>query len=453
MNWGGNGGWADNTPGVFPDTLQISFNGLKSIYEIDLFTAQDTPSLPLFEPDADLTFTNWGITAFTLQYLDANGVWQNVPGGSVTGNHNVWRKINFVTVNASAIRIIVNAAGDNYSRVVELEAWGTDLQGGSNPTAGGANLAWWYLDQSSGDCIREPYGIIHNYQTNNPTNPLAKGQIDALLQQMYDQGMRRLRIPIFFGHGLNTGTVLDSSGGNLSAQDRQNLTDLLNTIRSIGFLEVLPSFMAVGAYNDPVNPSYLFDETHYQENWQLIQNLRPIFVNSGLFYRFDLGNELMPVLSQTSGGVQRNMLLYTQRLWSDYANTYGKNDTVGFSVIGGGGDATGRLASLPSVYGSNAPYLLAINIYEDAYNNFIADRNQLQSMGPPWSGWGWIIAETFFNDAANAAAFRQAINATGQTVFYLTQWPETNPRGVGVLCYEVNVGGPAAFWNYSGYGF
>jgi hypothetical protein len=40
-NWGNGGGWADGTPGTFPDSVQIAFNGSKTIDRVVLYTLQD----------------------------------------------------------------------------------------------------------------------------------------------------------------------------------------------------------------------------------------------------------------------------------------------------------------------------------------------------------------------------------------------------------------------------
>lgn len=124
VNWGGNGGWADNTPGVFPDTLQINFNGSKWINEIDVFTSQDYGTGTPVDPTPDMTFTQWGVTSFDLKYLDATGNYQLIPGAHITGNNKVWRKITFPAIQTSSVLVVVNGAADGYSRIVELEAWG-----------------------------------------------------------------------------------------------------------------------------------------------------------------------------------------------------------------------------------------------------------------------------------------------------------------------------------------
>jgi glucose/arabinose dehydrogenase len=49
--------------------------------------------------------------------------WIDVPGGNVTGNNLVWRRIVFSPVTTDAIRVAVNSALAGYSRIVEVEAW------------------------------------------------------------------------------------------------------------------------------------------------------------------------------------------------------------------------------------------------------------------------------------------------------------------------------------------
>ena len=49
--------------------------------------------------------------------------WLNVPGGQITGNNHVWRKLTFAGINTTKIRVVVNKALDGYSRIVEIEAY------------------------------------------------------------------------------------------------------------------------------------------------------------------------------------------------------------------------------------------------------------------------------------------------------------------------------------------
>jgi hypothetical protein len=122
VNWGAGGGWADGTPGEFPDTMDVEFSDAMSIDEVDVFTTQDTWWNPI-EPVEALSFLNYGITAFEVQYFDGDN-WLTVPGGTVTDNTMIWRKFTFAPVMAEKIRVKINAAKSPYSALVELEAYG-----------------------------------------------------------------------------------------------------------------------------------------------------------------------------------------------------------------------------------------------------------------------------------------------------------------------------------------
>jgi hypothetical protein len=93
---------------------------------VDVFTAADSPThLTRADPSPTQTFTSFGITAFDVQYWTGSA-WATVPGGSITANNLLWRKITFPAVTTQKIRVVVNAAVDGVARIVELEAWGTD---------------------------------------------------------------------------------------------------------------------------------------------------------------------------------------------------------------------------------------------------------------------------------------------------------------------------------------
>ena len=114
--------WNDDAPpNTFPDSLQIDFNGSKTITEIDVVTVQDHLEWPV-EPTESMTFGLYGLTAYEVQYWN-NSTWVTIPGGSVSGNNKVWLKFTFAAINTSKIRVLASASGDGYSRLVELEAW------------------------------------------------------------------------------------------------------------------------------------------------------------------------------------------------------------------------------------------------------------------------------------------------------------------------------------------
>jgi hypothetical protein len=106
---------------VWPDWLEVRFNGLQTIEEIDVFTLQDNYAAPV-EPTPTTTFNLSGIANFTIEYWNGS-VWQVVPNGTVTGNTLVWRQFVFPALTTSKIRVLVQQAPDRYTRITEVEAY------------------------------------------------------------------------------------------------------------------------------------------------------------------------------------------------------------------------------------------------------------------------------------------------------------------------------------------
>jgi len=121
LNWGNNGGWNDATGEAWPDWLQVTFSGMKTIGEIDVFTLQDNYTPPAV-PTLSMTFADDGITDFQVQYWTGSA-WATVPGGAVTGNRNVWRQFQFAPISTDRIRVLVANSLNMYSRITEVEAW------------------------------------------------------------------------------------------------------------------------------------------------------------------------------------------------------------------------------------------------------------------------------------------------------------------------------------------
>jgi parallel beta-helix repeat protein len=121
-NYASGGVWADGTPGVFPDNVQVSFIAGQTINEIDVYTLKDDFNSGSTVTDTT-TFNSYGITNFNVQYW-TGAAWVDVPGGAVTGNNLVKRKFQFPNITTDKIRVLVNDSADHYfSRVVEIEAF------------------------------------------------------------------------------------------------------------------------------------------------------------------------------------------------------------------------------------------------------------------------------------------------------------------------------------------
>ena len=295
---------------------------------------------------------------------------------------------------------------------------------------GGSNYAWYHLDPN---CVRNPYGTIPNYDTAAP-------EIDQQLEAMFRNGQRRLRIPIYHGRGIAGGTNMESRGGDLTPKCRDNLRRLLATVRRIGFAEIIVGFFPQG----PNNPARwtTFQPDFYEENWQLISNLRPLITAARIRYHIDLWNEGSP------GARQPIILEYCQRLWNQYAAAFGMRDTLGFSIIPG----PDRLQLVSTVYGNSPfgnhgpPRVLDLHFYKDAGTRFASARAILRAAGYRQP---WILGESYYNDSAEARALRDAIRATHQKVLFLLQWPVT----ADAACRDVSLAPPTDFSNYMAEGF
>lgn len=303
---------------------------------------------------------------------------------------------------------------------------------------GGSNYHFYRMD----GCNREPYGVLKNFHTARP-------QIENDLTQMYVNGQRRLRIGIFHGRGLNSGTLIDSTGGNIDPQYRQNLADLLATIRVIGYDEIQFAFFPQ-AQNNPGNwPSGLWsstNESYFQENWNLVYNLMPILRASGLHFTVDLGNELF-LPERTFQNLPSNRATYGTKLWANFRTVFTIGESVGFSVRPG---KIGDLSEARMIYGDNPPYTLSIHMYGDYYNMVRRAHSELNSAN--YKHAGLVIGEIPYNDAAAANQVNSASLTIGnRPIHFLTQWP-LQP---GAACADtgVNVAPPLDFGNYIIYGF
>ena len=122
MNWGNNGGWNDGTRNIWPDTLEVGFNGNKLINEIRVFTVQNDFRNPV-EPTPLTPANLYGIEDFDVQYWDGDS-WETVLGGQVVGNDKAMRIFIFPDVTTTKIRVVVNKGRSYWSRITEVEAFG-----------------------------------------------------------------------------------------------------------------------------------------------------------------------------------------------------------------------------------------------------------------------------------------------------------------------------------------
>jgi hypothetical protein len=107
--WDQGQGWNDATLDAYPDSVTITFAAPAPISSVALYTL-DSAAYPASQE---------GIVDVDLELL-VDGKWQTV--GTVRGNARGLISAAFPAVAAGAVRAIVLAARDHYSRVIELQA-------------------------------------------------------------------------------------------------------------------------------------------------------------------------------------------------------------------------------------------------------------------------------------------------------------------------------------------
>jgi len=295
---------------------------------------------------------------------------------------------------------------------------------------GGSNYGWYNIDTSAinqnRNC-REQFGIIANYHQQNVSSTVRQQ-----LATMFQNGQRRLRVPIFHASDLSSGTVLRSAGGNLTGEGRRNLANFLADIKAAGFQEILVGFHPISRSSPHTWVNY--DPAIAQENWNLIQNLRPIIRGANIDYKIDLWNE------GAASSTQSFARQYTGELWSLYNAAYGKSDTVGFSVATGsrveaanpdrsviGNLAADRYTVMKQVYdetGYGAPTVWDFHFYDDLDRKFKKVDDAMISNG---DNTNIIIGETYYQ-GLTALSQIQSITTT-RDILAVYAWPVTEARG------------------------
>ena len=295
---------------------------------------------------------------------------------------------------------------------------------------GGSTLNWYRLDPG---CEREPYGIIANYH-----EPGVRRRVRKQLFALRMAGQDRISVSLYHqrpeipsADGRVTGTVLDSSDGRLHPQMEQNLLDYLADIRRAAFVELVFRYHPLGP-NDVRNEEGWNDSLR-DENWSLIASIEPLLRASGMRYSTDLFAEGMPRARNVSSVIFDNVPQfedwsdYARFVWRAYADTFGTDNTLGFSFVSDT-NATridARARHMDYIYGSRRPARLGFSLYgspdRDEAWIFREYRRQLEDEG--WGSLDWVIAETWYHDATAAKAIQAAIGETGKRVDFLVQWP------------------------------
>ncbi len=125
LTYASSGTWKDATVGLWPDALEVRFNGgAKRIHRIVVYGVRDD-FLTSADPTTQTVGTLYTLQKFNVQYWSGTA-WVTVPNGAVDGNNKVMTVFQFPAVDTPKIRVEVLRAADGFSRIVELEAWASE---------------------------------------------------------------------------------------------------------------------------------------------------------------------------------------------------------------------------------------------------------------------------------------------------------------------------------------
>ncbi len=252
-------------------------------------------------------------------------------------------------------------------------------------------------------------------------------EVERQLRAMRAQGQEQIALMIWFSIFMPGQEnivwdkhMINATGGQWNSQMKQNLYNLLQKIDSLGFKKVQLRF-AQQWLSDPHEWDQWY-ETRYTQNKSFILQGRSIALkaleNSNVEILFDLGAE--------QGGFRKGQSSsYTKRLWQEYVQEFGSDDSYGFSFA----TTADRVERMWKIYQEVGvfPKLLALDVYGkeegEIFNTLKAVHQVMQRFGH--QSIPVLIQETYYNDFVSANEFIQARNELGMNIFAVLQWPFT----------------------------
>jgi hypothetical protein len=255
-----------------------------------------------------------------------------------------------------------------------------------------------------------------------------RDEVATQLREMFEHGQRKITLVLWFApltfpgvQGNRWGHVLNSYGGSLSEQHRQNVVELLALVKQTGYNQI--NFRFANTLTAHVSQWTEWQPAQFQENWAFVDSVRSLVVaNTDLPVIFDLGVEQANELLATSQLRQ----LYLRRTWRLYTDAHGPADCCGCSVLHGAHGLILMLRQFASV-GLPYPGCYCFDAYLDIYRVLTgaaqALRNANEITKPVY------IQETCYNDAGMCSEIKRAIVDTPDLNFKcIFQWPRDCSR-------------------------
>jgi hypothetical protein len=275
----------------------------------------------------------------------------------------------------------------------------------------GVNYDWYAIT----NCQSHAGGVISD-------GDVGQTRIRRQLAAMHAAGIRKLRTFIWNMHdaGGQLWGVVSSAGGTLTPTAHENLIAYLRDVRAAGF-EQLEIVFGPEWTNDPIGyPENHWDPAMFDENWNLIRSVRRIVKEYGPpITTFDLINEGAP---SSYLATTQQLVDYDARIYANYVDAFGNADVTISSIIDSG-DA-GRLGNLVDALRSTGrplPRWFEIHSYTPTL------LQDLQAVDATLTAKGLTqpiaLAETYYDDAANAAGIRQVVASSTRPLLEVSEWP------------------------------
>ncbi len=281
------------------------------------------------------------------------------------------------------------------------------------------------------DSNTDPAWNANNFFLTVGELPYDRAQVSSQLTTMFNNGQRKIAIPIWFSvfgnnfppEQLFEKHMLRIDNGKLTVEQENNLIYLLNEISRTGYNEVVIRFNAQWL-SQPDKWTEWKEET-YQKNlsfiFRTIDIINQTLANSNTKILYDLGGEL--------GGLnQGSSSRYVKTLWTDYITKYGNNNSYGFSVIYDDAHENLLHTYIEEIKNINKPLPseYAIDLYCRDITPISAVRKIKNILDSQNEGHkNIIIQETYYNDTDNFNKIIKGSVDSNLKIRTIYQWPLT----------------------------
>ena len=245
----------------------------------------------------------------------------------------------------------------------------------------------------------------------------ASGKVDEDFREMRSAGQKKMALVIWhMTHAKAVecaGFTVSSNGGQLPPRVMRNLATLLKRAKADGYDEVQVRFAPMGG-NSP-DRWKKWNQDKFDENWSVISSTaEQLKQGDAPRLVFDLGVEL-------GGRKCDSCASYVTRLWKNYVEKFGPEDSYGFSIAAAPGRVTLLIEALRA--GGPLPDEIALDVYKNARNAVARAGEEAKAAGIAKPTF--LIQETYYDEPGTLNEIREGASRSGAKIRAIMQWPVT----------------------------